>query len=105
MKLLIKEIVDQYVRENFQKLGNFLSGQAILKGQWQFITISESTAVINKPYQHGLKFIPKDVLVTSVIGGSLTFNYARFDEKYIYITTDGPVEGRSFVGLYAERGE
>lgn len=106
MRLLIKEIADQYIRENFQKLANFLSGQKILNGQWAFLTISESGAVTQKAYAHGLKFIPKDVISTSVIGtGTLTFNYAQFDEKYIYITTTARIEARAFVGLYDERGE
>lgn len=106
MRLLIKEITDTYVRENFQKLTNFLSNQKILNGQWAFLTISETVAVTNKAYQHGLKFTPKDVISTSITGvGALTFNYAQFDEKYIYITTTGAIEARAFVGLYDERGQ
>lgn len=106
MKLLIKEIVDIYIRENFQKLSNFLSEQKILRGQWAFINISESGVVTQKPYSHGQKFVPKDVILTSSIGaGTLSFNYALFDEKYIYITTTGAVNARAFVGRYDERGE
>jgi hypothetical protein len=100
---LIAEIADSIVRENFQRLTRYINNQKILKGQFNHIELSFSGAVTNFRYPHHLGFVPKDVIQTRQTGsGTLTWNYARFDETYLDITTTGAVDVRAFVGRYSE---
>lgn len=103
MKLFITETKDTIARENLRRIQQEVSvDQEILKGQWNFIKITFSQAVINFKYPHLLTFVPQDILQTSLIGvGSLTWNYADFDRTYLDITTTGACTVRAFIGLYA----
>lgn len=101
--LYIVEIPDDYARENFKRIDRFLNETSLLKGQWKFFEITILGAVTNLKYKHLFKFIPKDVIQTSLTGaGALTWNYSRFDRDYLDLTTTAACVIRCFVGSYDE---
>lgn len=102
--LLIKEILTQEVRENFQRLQDFLSKEPIINGQWRLIELTFDSDQANFKYAHGLKFTPTDIIQTRQTGtGTLAFNYTRFDATNIDLTAAGtsasdPLKVRFLVG-------
>ena len=102
IKLLVKEVEDATIRENFKRVQKeFSSEQPILRGNWKFFEITFTGAVTNFKYPHQLSFVPKDIIQTRLTGtGSLTWNYARFDFTNLDITTTGACVVRAFVGSY-----
>lgn len=104
MKLFdVNRIEDEYVRENFERLSNFLLNDGLLRGEWKFFTITFTAAVTNLKYPHHLGFLPKDILQTSKTGaGSITFNYDLFTATNLDITTTGACVVRFFAGSYKD---
>lgn len=105
IKLLVLEIEDAKLQENFRRLQNFLNGETpILQGEWKFFEQVFLGAVTNFKLRHGLGFVPKDIIQTSKIGaGNVTFDYANFTKDHIILTTTGPCSFRFFAGRYEER--
>ena len=59
----------------------------------------------NNQLEHKLNYVPTDVIVTSVINGSITFKYANFDATYIVFdatVSASPMTVRAFIGRYTE---
>ena len=85
INLIFKDILDAYIIENFRRIQDFLNSQVFLMGDFKF--------------KHNLDFIPKDIIQTAKTGtATVTFNYDRFDENYIDITTSGAVTVRFLAG-------
>ena len=98
MNLLLNEIQDRYVRENFKRLQEFLRVSNMLEG-FTFVEIELTQAVTNYRYYHGLGYIPQDIIQTRFTGpGELTFNYSRFDRQYLDLSTTGACTVRALVG-------
>ncbi len=103
LTLLIRDIADRYVRENFQAIDRHLRGQKILSPNWEFVKINVTVAVTNFKIKHGLGAVPKDVLQTSLVGaGSLTWNYNLFTTEYLDVTTTGACTARAFIGSHED---
>lgn len=101
--LILKDIDDVYIRENFKRLNLFFQKETLLKTSFKFFELTFSSAVTNNLVQHGLGFRPLDVIQTSVIGAGVpTFNFADFTNNVISITTTGPCVIRAFIGAYKE---
>lgn len=101
--LILKDVADQYVRENFSRLLKFFRKQAVLKTQLRHVEITVPRAITNFRFKHNLGFLPKDVIPTSVIGaGAVTWNYSLFDNEFLDLTTTDEVVVRAFVGTYRE---
>lgn len=99
LKLLIKETPDEIVKENFRRVAESLNSDVISSGNWRFIELTFTAAVTGFLYKHNMPFTPKDIIQTSKTGaGSVTFNYASFDETNINITTTGACVVRFFLG-------
>ena len=96
ISLLIKEISDSYLRENFQRIANYiarnpLDGFALVTGDF--------TGAETKNLTHGLGFIPQDVLTLRAEGtGSVKLNYDKFTAQTISVSVTGPVSFRALVG-------
>jgi hypothetical protein len=102
-KLLISEINDPYIRDNFRRIEDILRSESLLKGSFKFFEIEIDGAVTNLKYSHNLGFVPKDVIQTSITGsGSLDWNFPNFTKDFLDITTTGPVTVRAFIGTYQE---
>lgn len=103
LTLLLKEITDQYIQENFLRITDFFKKQKMLQAEFTHFELVFSSAVTNFKFRHNLGFQPKDVIQTSSIGaGVLTWNYDKFDAQFLDITTTGAVKVRAFVGSYQE---
>jgi hypothetical protein len=91
LNLYIREISDYFLRENFRKTKDFIGLQPILNGEFKFFEIQITGNKTNLKYAHKLAFIPKDIIQTSVVFsggvGTLTWNYSRFDDTFIDLTT------------------
>lgn len=105
IKLFIKEIEDEYSRENFLNINNENINNIFNKAKFRFIEITVSAAESNKKVLHGLNFQPLDVIQLSVRENdttNVTWHYDSFDREAIYITTDGPCIIRAYLGRYGE---
>jgi len=101
--LILKDISDQYVRENFFRLNRFIQAFPLFKGQFKFFELTFDRALTSQNVLHGLGFKPTDVLQSSAIGpGSLTWEYESFDDKNLVVTTTGACKIRAFIGAYRE---
>lgn len=100
---ILKDIEDEYVRENFNRLNDFMRAFPLFKGSFKFCNLVFDRALTNQKIAHGLGFKPTDVLVSRVLGpGILTFEYLDFDDKSLVITTTGACQVRAFIGAYRE---
>ena len=103
IELILKDIQDQYVRENFWRILKFFQKDPLLKGEWTFFDLKFDSAVTSRKIPHGLGFKPLDVIQTSLTGpGTLTWEYDNFDTSYLVVTTSGPCKVRAFIGAYRE---
>lgn len=104
LDLLIKEIPDQNIRENFNRLKRELEAQQILDGFWRFFEVEFPSGGNSIPVKHNLSFIPRDIIFLSVEGDyNYYFNYTEFDATNIYVTTQGACRIRFLAGNYKNK--
>lgn len=102
-ELIVKNVEDRFIRENFVRLQRFLYDFPLFRGDWKFFEISFLGAVTNKAIPHGLDFVPTDIIQTRLVGpGTLTWDYDLFDRTKLVATTTGACSVRAFVGAYRE---
>lgn len=104
-KLYVSQIEDPYIQQNFKTFGEIFNGSPYLKGQWRFIEFQVIRTGTNVPFEHKLTFVPTDVIVTSVVNGTITFKYANFNSTYIVFdatVSTSPMTVRAFIGRYTE---
>jgi len=102
-ELIVKNIEDQFIRENFVRIQRFYTEFPLFRGNWKFFDLTFPAAVTNKEISHGLDFVPTDILQTRLLGpGSLTWDYDRFSRTKLVVTTTGACSVRAFVGAYRE---
>lgn len=101
--LLIKEMVDTYLRENIQRISDFINQEVVLSARFKLLTITDAGVQTNLKVAHNLGYTPKDVIVTSAIGSAgYTLNYSLFDSTNIDldITGSGTKTLRLLVGSF-----
>jgi hypothetical protein len=102
INLLLREITDPYVRENFSRIRDYVRLQHQLEG-FKHYEITITGAQTHFKFPHNLGFQPKDVLVTSLTGaGSVSWNYDLFDRTNLNLSTTGSCVIRAFIGTYQE---
>jgi hypothetical protein len=104
-KLYVSQIEDIYVQQNMKAISDIFSNNPFLKGQWRFFTFQVSTTASGVKFQHNFNFRPTDVIVTSVINGTITFKYDQFDATYLVFdatVTTAPMTVRALIGRYTE---
>jgi len=98
--LLVKEIQDTYLRLNFEKLSQYFTDQNQLL-DFKFYELAFAEAETGFSMAHGLGYIPQDIIITKMQGsGTVTFDYANFDGRFIRMDASGPCRIRFFVGTY-----
>jgi hypothetical protein len=104
LKLLKNEVQDTYSRENFKRIEDYTRDLALLRGNFKFFTfeLSAKTYPATVIFRHNLGFAPKDILPTSILGGTVTWNYSLFSIETISATISAPVTVRCFLGRYGE---
>lgn len=101
--IILKDLSDPWVRENFWRLDKFFKAQPLFKGVFKFFELTFPAAVVAQRIPHGLGLKPLDVIQTSSIGtGVITWLYPDFTTTDLFVTTTGPVVVRAFVGSYKE---
>lgn len=102
LELLLKDLKDFAVRENFQRIRDLFSDLKLLDGDWYFFDVDLPQSGLNK-IKHKLTFTPKDIIFLSALGNqSFYFKYQSFDSEHIYVHTTGPVRIRFFAGVLTE---
>ena len=97
LNISLNNITDPQIRDTFASIKSTVETDTILKGTWKLYDISLASASTVR-YQHRLGFIPTDVIVTSVRGASVTFDYDSFDKEIIVFTSTGKTRIRFFAG-------
>lgn len=101
--IILKDIEDEYTRENFKRLSDFIAEFPLFRGNFKFFEISIPRAVTNWKVTHGLSFIPTDIIVTQITGGTtVTWNYELFTRTSLDLTATAACTIRAFIGAYRE---
>lgn len=105
---LLTNIQDEQALDNFVSIQDAINSNPLVKGAFKFIETtfgtSSSTYPLTTTFTHRLGFRPKDIIQTSVIGGTLTWNYSAFTEATISVTVSAQTTVRFFLGRYEEQG-
>jgi len=97
--LILKDIEDPYIRENFFRLTEFINRQVFFDGDFKLYDVTIPGEFNSFKIRHGLTFIPVDIIMLSVEGNyNLYFRYKDFDKDNMYLNTEGPVRLRFLAG-------
>lgn len=97
--LILKDVADRYVRENFYRIRKYFGNQVILDGNFSFFDVAINAADNNLKIPHGLDFSPLDIIQLSAIGNqNFNFKYHLFDSTNIVVAASGPVRIRFLAG-------
>ena len=105
--LFRREIEDQHIQTNFERIQTYLNEDTLGKGVFKFFEIfledKSGAYPATLKYAHNLNYVPKDVILTNVSSGvTVTFNYDSFDNTNLDITISGATTIRAFIGRYEE---
>jgi len=99
LDLILKDVKDPYIQENFFRLRKFIDEQVIFDGDFKLFDISIPQAEPGLAIPHGLTFIPADIIPLGFQGnGNFYFRYQEFDRENMYVTTVGPTRIRFLAG-------
>lgn len=98
INLRLTNIQDDATRGALESLRDSLNAQELLIGDFKFYTLSTAGAVTGLQFTHNLGFIPQDVIVTRLTGGTVTWNYDSFTKDTVSLTTSGAVNIRFLLG-------
>jgi len=97
--LILKDIDDIHIRENFFRLKNFLNGQVLFDGDFKLFDVKIDKKETSFKLPHGLTFIPADIISLSASGNmNYFFRFQEFTKTDMFITTEGPVRLRFLAG-------
>lgn len=104
LDLLNKEIQDEYVRENFERIKAKLEAEQILGGFFTFFEVELTQLGPKVPIKHNLSFVPRDIIILSVEGNhNVFFRYEEFDQTNLYVSLTNPCRIRFLAGNYKDR--
>ena len=108
LELILNNIEDPIVRENFQKTSLYVKGESLLKSSFKHFELTFTSTVTGAIFNHNLGFFPRDLIQTFLSGGgTVTWNYNSFNDKTISVTIGGtvsrtnPTTVRFFLGRYS----
>jgi hypothetical protein len=106
LDLILKDITDINIRENFFRLTKFLNSQVLFDGKFEFFDIDIPLVSTSYEIKHGLKFIPVDIILLNVEGDfNYYFEYQNFTRTSIFVTTSGPTRLRFLAGKLTKQGK
>lgn len=104
MELLIREISDDYVRENFERIQRELQRGSVFDGFNSF-EVAPSGAVTRMLYRHGLGYQPLDIVESYRFGpGEITWHRSDFTNEYLVYSTTDALRIRGLVGTFKRNG-
>lgn len=98
LELYTKQIEDEYVRQNFEKIEGYWNDLVFTLGDFKFFEFRITGAQDEFKLYHYLGFNPNDVIVTKAIGSSFEFVYTGFTDEYLTIKTTGDLYLRCIIG-------
>lgn len=106
--MVVNQITDKYIQQNFRALNAFFGLPAMALMQFTRLEITLTSAVTNMKIPHGLGFAPTDIMQTWITGPALVqFEYDQFDATNIVVsvvagtpTTTSPTVLRCLVGSW-----
>jgi hypothetical protein len=102
--LILKDIQDPHVRENFFRISRFLNNQIFFEGDFKLFDVTLLEANDFYPIKHGLTFTPEDIILLAVEGDfNLFFRYSDFDKDFIYVNNNGPARIRFLAGKLKDK--
>ena len=103
IELILKDIEDQYIRENFTRLLDYFRKDTIRIPGWKFFEITFAEGGSGVQFLHRLGFLPKDILVTSTSDlENVVFRFDEFTKDYFVMDVSGACTVRFFAGTYRE---
>lgn len=94
----LSNIQDINTRYAVESLRDSLNAQDVLNGSFKLYTLSTTGAVTGMDFAHTLGFVPTDVIVTRITGGTVTWSYDSFTKDKLVLSTSGPISVRFLVG-------
>ena len=103
ISLIIREISDTYVQEDFSRIEKALLNDVITNGNWTYVEINIPRGTQLFEFRHNLDFIPKDIIGLSAVGDqNYEFRFDKFNASNIYVDAAGPVYIRCLLGRYKD---
>ena len=105
MNLFIREIKEDFSRENFLRIERESKDNVVRKGNFKFFELVLNSAVTELPLKHGLNFQPLDVILLSVRSpdtATVTWHYDSFTRENIVVSTSAACTIRAYIGRYRE---
>ncbi len=101
LELILKDISDNYVRENFFRIAKYFKKLVFANETFRVFNVDIREASPKLSLKHGLSFIPEDVVVTRIEGDfNFYFRFQEFDRENLYITAAGPVKLKFLAGSF-----
>ena len=101
-QLFKKEVLDAHARENFKRISDFFSRDAVSNSEFRLLPLDLPLAAaypVTGKFVHSLGFVPKDAIITYNSNNvSATIDWAKTDSTYIYITYSGVSKLRMLLG-------
>jgi hypothetical protein len=102
--LILKDVQDEYAQENFFRLKTFIDAQVLFEGNFKLFDLTIPKKISDFKVLHGLTFIPSDIIPLSASGDlNYYWTFQKFDNQYMFITTNGPVRIRFLAGKLKDR--
>lgn len=106
-KLLLSQVQDPTLQENFVRIAEFFRTARALIG-FEHLELTIAAPGTEQKIPHGLGYTPKDLIVTRITGPALvSWNYDKFDSTYLNYTVvagtptaQDPIEIRAYVGTH-----
>lgn len=106
LKLILNEVMDRNIRENFSRIERYFRNDPLRKLQavffeYEFRETSAYPLTVTVP--HNFNFPPLDVIQLSVTEGAvISWDYDSFTRDNITLTSDKACRVRALIGRYAE---
>jgi hypothetical protein len=100
----IHDVEDTKARENFRYLQDALRLEPLISMNFKFFN-KDLSGVGDHVIRHGLKFVPKDVVLTSINPSTavVTFKPETFTKESVTVSITANCNLRFFLGSYEER--
>lgn len=103
IELILKDIEDPYVRENFTRLLDYFRKDALRIAGFKFFEITFPEGGTGIQYAHRLGYLPKDILVTATSDlENVVFKFDDFTKEFFVMDVSGACTVRFFAGTYRE---
>lgn len=98
MELLTKQIENEYIRQNFERIESLWNDLVFAQGDFRFYEFRIDGAQEAFKLYHHLGFNPNDIFITKAIGSNFEWNYEGFTDEYVTIKTTGDLYLRAIIG-------